>query len=362
MNEDIVVTAVKDQKVAVYDLKRLVTPGQYLNEVVIYSIINTFVGLPNHRYIVSQYLSSDLKGDSKVLNKYEDEYKMYFDGYYLIVIPICHNAHWTLAIVYPNDREIEFYDSMHYRQQPNILFHSCKTFMEKVLGFDLSVIIREDLPHQKNLTDCGVYICKFAEHAISGITLNFDDKNMKEYRIEYANRIRLLKPDIPEYHNLRDVNEDEIIDDSNDEMTVFDNDEISECEDENERSTDDQQRLCKHFERSDLNNTNICGILLHEDSKDLETKTDKPFLGKDEFGKIITYNTKGDWTKMLYFVEILNYYDYKDHNHAFVLVINKILQNHSITHEWCQNSKNTSSEKLEALKVVEFNSVFFVHK
>ena len=58
--------------------------------------------------------------------------------------------------------------------------------MEKVLVFDLSVIIREDLPHQKHLTDCGVYICKFAEHAIRGITLNFDDENMNDYRVEYG--------------------------------------------------------------------------------------------------------------------------------------------------------------------------------
>ena len=103
-------------------------------------------------------------------------------------------------------------------------------------------------------------------------------------------------------------------------MTVPDNDEISESEDENEKSTDEQQRLCKYFERSDLNKTNICGILFYEDSKDLEAKTDKPFLGKDEFGKILTYNTKDDWTKMLCFVEILNYYDDKDHNHAFAFV------------------------------------------
>ncbi len=82
--------------------------------------------------------------------------------------------------------------------------------------------------------------------------------------------------------------------------------------------------------RSNLNKTNISGILLFEDSQDLEAKSDKPFLGKDKFGKVITYNTKGDWTKMLYFVEILNYYDDKDHNHAFVLVINEILQNHNI--------------------------------
>ena len=108
MNEDIVVTAVKDQKVAVYDLKRLVTPGQYSNEVVVYAIINTFVSLPDHRYFVSQYVSSDLKGDSKVLDKYEDEYRMYFDGYDLIVIPLCYNAHWTLAIAILMTEKLSF--------------------------------------------------------------------------------------------------------------------------------------------------------------------------------------------------------------------------------------------------------------
>ncbi len=145
---------------------------------------------------------------------------------------------------------------------------------------------------------------------------------------------------MPEYDELRDVKENEMTVDDNDEMTVDDNDEVIESEDEDERNVDEQQRLCKYFERSDLNKTNLSGILLYEDSKELETKTDKPFLGKDKFGKIVTYNTKGDWTKMLYFVEILNYYDHKDHDHAFILIVNEILQNHSIIHDWCQNSKN----------------------
>ena len=112
---------------------------------------------------------------------------------------------------------------------------------------------------------------------------------------------------------------------SSDEMTVADNVEICKTEDENEKNTDEQQRLCKHFGRSNLNKTNISGILLFEDSQDLEVKSDKPFLGKDKFGKVITYNTKGDWTQMLYFVQILNYYDDKDHNHAFVLVTKTIV-------------------------------------
>ncbi len=127
---------------------------------------------------------------------------------------------------------------------------------------------------------------------------------------------------------------------SRDEMTVADSVEICKTEDENEKSTDEQQRLCKHFGRSNLNKTNISGILLFEDSQDLEAKSDKPLLGKDKFSKVITYNTRGYWSKMLYFVEILNYFDKKYHDHAFALVINEILQNHSIIHAWCQNSKN----------------------
>ena len=123
---------------------------------------------------------------------------------------------------------------------------------------------------------------------------------------------------------------------SSGEMAVADNVEICKTEDENEKNTDEQQRLCKHFGRSNLNKTNISGILLFEDSQDLEAKSDKPLLGKDTF-EVMTYNTKGYWSKMLYFVEILNYFDKEDHNHAFVLVTKEIFQNYSIIHAWCQN-------------------------
>ncbi len=144
---------------------------------------------------------------------------------------------------------------------------------------------------------------------------------MNDYKIDYANRIKILKPDIPEYNDLGNVNEDEMIDASSDEMNVADDDEMSKAEDEN---TDEQQRLCKPFERLNLNKTNLIGILLFEDSKDLESKSDKPFLGKDEFGDVMTYNTKGNLIKMLYFLEILNYFDEGNHNHAFALISNVI--------------------------------------
>ena len=357
---DTIVSAVKDQKIAVYDLKRLATPEKYLNEVIIFCVINTFASLPDHKFVVSQYLSNDLKEGKSVLQRYKAEYRMYFDGHDLIIVPLCLGAHWTLAIIYPKSKEIEFYDSFHYKQKPNSLFESCKDYMEEILETKLSVSIRKDLPHQQNYTDCGMYVCKFAEHAISGIGLNFSDNDMNGFRLDYANKVRELKTDLPKFLEPRKIDErsyddiDEKTDDI-DEKTD-DIDEKTDDIDENEKTdsneavyktemkTEVHQSLCRFLYRSSLNHSNNFGILLFEESIVLAANTDRPFLGKDKNGKIITYNTKGDWTKMLSFVEILNHFEQTDHDKAFVLVTNEILQNHSIIHDWCANSRNPGEE------------------
>ena len=340
MDPDTAVSAVKDQQIAVYDLKRLATPGVYLNEVVVYAVMNTFESLPHHKFVVSQYLSGDLKEDTA--HRYKNEYKMHFDGYDLILIPLCFKAHWTLAIVHPKAKEIEFFDSFHYKQAPNELFNKCKEFMEQVLESDLTVTIRKDLPRQYNLTDCGLYTCKFAEHAVSGINLDFNDANMNSYRIEYANKIRILKPDEPEYLELRNSVDNEMADADKNE-TVDDNEMIVDDANETLNDKPGDDKICKLMARSSLVKHNQSGIFSYEESMDLQKTTDKPFIGKDLNGKIITYNTNNDWRNMLSFFEIMNHFN-PNHKTALNLIEEEIRKDPMIAMKWNKAARNSKED------------------
>ncbi len=340
MDPDIVVSAVKDQRIAVYDLNRLATPGEYLNEVVVFAVMSTFESLPHHKFVVSQYLSGDLKEGTA--HKYKNEYKMYFDGYDVILIPICFGSHWTLAIAHPKAKEIEFFDSFYYKQAPNDIFYKCKEFLQQVLETDLTVIIRKDLPRQYNLTDCGLYACKYAEHAVSGINLDFSDENMNTYRIEYANKIRVLKPDKPEYLELRNSDDIEMIDVDKNEAADDDRMIVDVAHDIiHDKPGDD--KICTLMARSSLIKHNQSGILSYEESMELQNTTDKPFLGKDLTGKITTYNANNDWRNMLSFFEIMNHFD-SNHKTALNLIEAEIRKDPMIAIRWNKAARNNKEE------------------
>jgi Ulp1 family protease len=54
--------------------------------------------------------------------------------------------------------------------------HHCNLRASVVEFPDLEVVVLENIPEQLNNTDCGMYVVKFVEHAITGTNLTFSDQ------------------------------------------------------------------------------------------------------------------------------------------------------------------------------------------
>jgi hypothetical protein len=69
-----------------------------------------------------------------------------------------------------------------------------------------------------------------------------------------------------------------------------------------------------------------------------------PFVGLNEDGDMVTYNTDNDWRKMLSFTEILNHLDPIDHDKAFRIVSNELERNPNTAIGWNENSRKSYDE------------------
>lgn len=94
-----------------------------------------------------------------------------------ILVPInVNNNHWTLAAIHLNDAKIQYFDSLNANANPftvSNLFCNLNRYVKNrfydEMGFILDVeqywqnenVL--DIPQQTNTTDCGVFICMYAE-------------------------------------------------------------------------------------------------------------------------------------------------------------------------------------------------------
>jgi hypothetical protein len=76
-----------------------------------------------------------------------------------IYFPICHNSHWTMLVVYPGNKQIEYLDSFNHKG------HGYTDIVRKWLAFELGETYVEEewqvctgrSPRQDNAQDCGVF-------------------------------------------------------------------------------------------------------------------------------------------------------------------------------------------------------------
>jgi len=99
-----------------------------------------------------------------------------------VFIPLHLNGeHWALALVLPDARQIRYMDSL--GQTPPVdlgpRLHAYFDGEHDELGrgellWDWTVQdLREELPHQQNSFDCGVFMCAYAKHVIEGVPPTF---------------------------------------------------------------------------------------------------------------------------------------------------------------------------------------------
>lgn len=108
----------------------------------------------------------------------------------VLLVPVhMNNNHWCMAVIDMSEKKIEYYDSMHGRNQRCL--DNLKAYLEsesmdkKKTAFDptgWSFNIRSDCPEQMNGSDCGMFACKFAEFASRRLTVSFNQSHMPYYR------------------------------------------------------------------------------------------------------------------------------------------------------------------------------------
>jgi sentrin-specific protease 1 len=105
------------------------------------------------------------------------------------------NTHWCCAVIFMNDKKIQFYDSMggSGRHYINGLFQYVqdehqdkkKSALSNKEDWEL-VECQPDTPQQMNGYDCGVFTCAFADFISRGAPLAFTQDHVTELRERIA--------------------------------------------------------------------------------------------------------------------------------------------------------------------------------
>ncbi|XP_076328091.1 sentrin-specific protease 1-like isoform X1 [Tachypleus tridentatus] len=110
-------------------------------------------------------------------------------SYDLLLVPVHLGMHWCLAVVNFQDKKIEYYDSMD--GQNGECLKALRTYLQeesldkKKKEFDIgewSLEVVEDIPHQMNGSDCGMFTCKYAEYVTRRGKINFTQAHMPYFR------------------------------------------------------------------------------------------------------------------------------------------------------------------------------------
>ncbi|KAE9416892.1 hypothetical protein Angca_009064, partial [Angiostrongylus cantonensis] len=110
-------------------------------------------------------------------------------AYDILLVPIHLSVHWCVAVIDLAERRIDYYDSLLGRNQKcldllkNYLIEECKDKKNQIFDFKgWQFNLRTDIPRQMNGSDCGVFLCKFAEFASRRAPIVFTQQHMPYYR------------------------------------------------------------------------------------------------------------------------------------------------------------------------------------
>ncbi|XP_077055527.1 sentrin-specific protease 2 isoform X2 [Siphateles boraxobius] len=111
--------------------------------------------------------------------------------YDIILVPLHLGVHWSLAVVDFKTKSVLSYDSMGQRHDDicNMILLYLKEEFKVKKGKDLdlskwtlSSLRPSDIPQQKNGSDCGVFVCKYADYISRGHKLTFRQNHMPYFR------------------------------------------------------------------------------------------------------------------------------------------------------------------------------------
>ncbi|XP_065096297.1 sentrin-specific protease 2 isoform X2 [Paramisgurnus dabryanus] len=111
--------------------------------------------------------------------------------YDMILVPLHLGVHWALAVVDFKSKSVRSYDSMGQRHDDicNMILLYLKEEFKIKKGKDLDVskwtacsLRPTEIPQQKNGSDCGVFVCKYADYIARGHSLTFLQNHMPYFR------------------------------------------------------------------------------------------------------------------------------------------------------------------------------------
>ncbi|XP_064458246.1 sentrin-specific protease 1-like [Ornithodoros turicata] len=111
-------------------------------------------------------------------------------SYDILLVPLHFHAHWCLSSVDLRKGHIAYYDSMGGSSDMDVLETIREYLQEESMEkrkFELdtsqwTMVVMRDIPLQKNGSDCGMFVCQYAECISRGASINFSQQDMPYLR------------------------------------------------------------------------------------------------------------------------------------------------------------------------------------
>lgn len=111
----------------------------------------------------------------------------------LFPIHIASKEHWCLIEVRPKIMRIQYFDSSRITRGESECAYIIKflklIYHNRIKADRWTVLISQDLPHQTNGQDCGVYVCQMAERLSRNARLDFTVSDIPRLRKQMAHEL-----------------------------------------------------------------------------------------------------------------------------------------------------------------------------
>ncbi|NWQ90291.1 SENP2 protease, partial [Burhinus bistriatus] len=109
----------------------------------------------------------------------------------IVLVPVHLRAHWTLAVIDIRKKTIKYFDSLGQKGDKicQTLFQYLQEESKEKRNVELNIsewtlhsMGPHEIPQQLNGSDCGVFVCKFADYISRGKPMNFSQTHMPYFR------------------------------------------------------------------------------------------------------------------------------------------------------------------------------------
>ncbi|XP_030312316.1 sentrin-specific protease 2 isoform X2 [Calypte anna] len=195
--EDILSSAFK-LNVTREDIRSLRTPC-WLNDVVINFYVNLLIerskkeGYPSVHAFSTFFYPKLLSGGYKAVGRWTKHVELFKKD--LIFVPIHLRSHWTLVVIDMRKKNISYFDSM--GQKGDDICETVFQYLQEesrvkrnveltVSEWTLHSMGPREIPQQHNGSDCGVFMCKYADYISQDKRINFTQSHMSYFRMKMA--------------------------------------------------------------------------------------------------------------------------------------------------------------------------------